>query len=97
MEKTVCATMRALPGQEEHVAALLSALGTALRAEPGNVRFVVYRLESDPAFFHVEETYRDQKAFEAHIAMPHGRRFNDAIKTLVEGGASTVVFLTAVS
>ncbi|GBQ34492.1 antibiotic biosynthesis monooxygenase [Gluconacetobacter azotocaptans] len=97
MQKSLYATMRALPGQAEHLAGLLRDLARDVRAEPGCVRFVVYRLESDPAFFHVEETYRDAAAFEAHIGMAHGRRFNDAIKTLVEGGASIVTFLDPVA
>jgi quinol monooxygenase YgiN len=97
MEKTLYATMRALPGQEDAVAALLRDLAGHVRAEPGCLRFVVYRLARDSAAFHVEETYRDQAAFEAHISMDHGRRFNAAITTMVEGGASTVVFLDQVA
>ncbi len=97
VEKALYATMRALPGQEEVVAELLRDLAGKVRSEPGNVRFVVYRLADDPAFFHVEETYRDQAAFETHIGMPHGRAFNAAIETLVEGGGSTVVFLEPVA
>ncbi|NHO33372.1 putative quinol monooxygenase [Acetobacter fallax] len=97
MEKALYATMRALPGQEETVASLLRTLAGNVRAEPGNIRFVVYRLADDPAFFHVEETYRDQAAFEAHIGMAHGKAFNAAIETLVEGGGSTVVFLEPVA
>ncbi|CAI9119228.1 putative quinol monooxygenase [Brytella acorum] len=96
MEKTLYATMRALSGQEDVVARLLAELTVHVRAEPGNVRFVAYRLSADPAAFHVEETYRDEAAFEAHMGMAHGARFNKAIETLVEGGASKVVFLTPV-
>lgn len=94
-EKVLYATMRALPGKAEEVAALLRDLTGNVRSEPGNVRFVVYRLASDPAAFHIEETYRDQAAFEAHMKMPHGIAFNKAIETLVENGGSEVVFLTA--
>jgi quinol monooxygenase YgiN len=97
VERTLYATMRALPGQEEALADMLGALALEVRAEPGCVRFVVYRLEADPAFFHVEETYRDQAAFEAHIGMEHGKRFNAAIVPMVEGGASSVTFLTLVA
>ncbi|WP_338034223.1 putative quinol monooxygenase [Kozakia baliensis] len=54
---------------------------------------MVYRLTGDPAAFHVEETYRDEAAFEAHMGVAHGARFNKGIESLVEGGASQVVFL----
>lgn len=97
MSKVLYATMRALPGKREEIARLLTALATDVRNEPGNERFVVYTLEEDPDFFHVEETYRDDEAFKAHMGMEHGKVFNNAIKTLVEGGGSQVVFLTHIA
>jgi len=97
MPKVLYATMRALPGKREEIAHLLTALATDVRNEPGNERFVVYTLEEDPDFFHVEETYRDDEAFKAHMGMEHGKVFNNAIKTLVEGGGSKVVFLTPIA
>jgi len=97
MEKILYATLRALPGQEERVAGMLRDLAPKVRSEPGNLRFVVYRLASDPAAFHVEETYRDEAAFQAHMGMEHGRLFNQSIVDLVEGGASNVIFLDLVA
>lgn len=96
MSKNLYATMRALPDCREKVASLLTALADNVRAEPGCVRFVVYTHEDDPRLFHVEESYRDEAAFQAHMATEHGKLFNKAIETLVEGGASTVVFLNPV-
>lgn len=93
MAKSLYATMKALPGHREKVASLLRALAENVRAEPGCVRFIVYTLAEDPDLFHVEETYRDEAAFQAHMATEHGKVFNKAIETLVEGGASHVVFL----
>jgi quinol monooxygenase YgiN len=43
----------------------------------------------------VYEQYRDQDAFQAHLSSRHGRTFNDALKSLVVGGASRVTFLDA--
>ena len=97
MSKVLYATMRALPGKREEIARLLTALATDVRNEPGNERFVVYTLEEDPDFFHVEETYRDEDAFKALMGMEHGKVFNNAIKNLVEGGGSKVVFLTHIA
>lgn len=96
MSKNLYATMRALPECREKVASLLTALADNVRAEPGCVRFVVYSREDDPQFFHVEESYRDEDAFKAHMGTEHGKLFNKAIETLVEGGASQVVFLDTV-
>ncbi|NVN06249.1 antibiotic biosynthesis monooxygenase [Asaia spathodeae] len=97
MSKVLYATMRALPGKREEIARLLTSLADDVRNEPGNERFVVYTLEEDPDFFHVEETYRDEDAFKAHMGMEHGKIFNNAIKTLVEGGGSKVVLLTHIA
>lgn len=96
MTKSLYATMRALPHCREKVASLLTALADNVRAEPGCVRFVVYTREDDPQLFHVEESYQDDAAFQAHMGTEHGQLFNKAIENLVEGGASTVVFLTSV-
>lgn len=38
------------------------------RAEPGCLRFEVFRSQSDPVRFAVSELFRDREAFEAHQA-----------------------------
>ncbi|GBR71364.1 putative quinol monooxygenase [Gluconobacter kanchanaburiensis] len=96
MTKSLYATLRALPGKRETLRSLLTSLAADVRAEPGCERFRVYTLASDPDLFHVEETYHDDAAFQAHMATEHGRIFNQTIVPLVEGGASQVVFLDAV-
>lgn len=87
------ATMKALPGKEKELLALLAGLSVEVRREAGNERFVVYTLANDPLSVHVEETYRDKAAFEAHMNTAHGKAFNQAIVPLVQGGKSEVVFL----
>ncbi|QDH18001.1 antibiotic biosynthesis monooxygenase [Swingsia samuiensis] len=88
--------MKALPEHRTKVQELLTKLAADVRAEPGCERFVVYTLENDQNLFHVEESYKDEAAFKAHMGTEHGKTFNQAIKTLVEGGASHVVFLNKV-
>lgn len=96
MSKNLYATMRARSGCREKLRVLLIGLAEKVRAEPGCERFVIYSLKEDPDFFHVEESYRDEAAFLAHMATEHGKIFNKAIETLVEGGGSKVVFLDPV-
>ncbi|QCE33836.1 antibiotic biosynthesis monooxygenase [Acetobacteraceae bacterium] len=94
--KSLYAEITALPGHADEVASLLSALAKEIRAEKGCVSFQVFRLVDDPNVFHVDETYYDEAAFQAHIATEHGRKFNEAIKPLVKGGKSELFFVTPV-
>lgn len=97
MTKSLYATMTALPGHRDTLQTLLTDLATHVRGEPGCERFVVYTLTENPDLFHVEETYKDDAAFAAHMATEHGKTFNNAIKNIVEGGGSTVVFLNHIA
>lgn len=96
MSKNLYATMKALPNCREKVASLLTALADNVRAEPGCERFVIYVHEKDPSLFHIEESYKNEASFQAHMKTEHGKLFNKVIETLVEGGASNVVFLKTV-
>jgi quinol monooxygenase YgiN len=93
MPKALYATFEVLPGHEARMRELVAALTAQVRAEPGNRRFVAYTRADAPRCYHVDEIYADEAAFEQHIASPHGRAFNQAITTMVAGGASQVVFL----
>ncbi|QCE35519.1 antibiotic biosynthesis monooxygenase [Acetobacteraceae bacterium] len=95
--KSLYAQITALPGHADEVAKLLSDLAKEIRAERGCVSFMVFRLADDPNVFHIDETYYDEAAFQAHIATEHGRKFNEAIKPLVKGGKSELFFVTPVT
>lgn len=92
-QKSLYAVITALPGKEDEIAKLLKELAVNVRAEAGCVRFEPYRLADNPRIFHIEETYKDEEAFQAHMGMAHGKKFNETITSLVEGGASKVIFL----
>lgn len=91
--KPLYATFEVLPGHEAKMEQMMTELTQAVRAEPGCLRFVAYRLAHAPRRYHVDEIYADEAAFAAHITSPHARRFNAAIRDMVVGGASEVVFL----
>ncbi|GAB0114607.1 putative quinol monooxygenase [Acidisoma sp. C75] len=93
MAKPLYATFEVLPGQEERMRAMIADLTRAVRAEPGCLRFIAYTRADAPRCYHVDEIYADDAAFEAHITSPHARAFNAAIREMVVGGASQVVFL----
>jgi quinol monooxygenase YgiN len=91
--KPLYATFEVLPGHEARMEQMMADLTRAVRAEPGCLRFVAYRRAGEPRRYHVDEIYADDAAFAAHITSPHARAFNAAIRDLVVGGASEVVFL----
>lgn len=60
----VCRTIE----EADRVAALLPEHTRLSRAEPGCLRFEVWRSQADPCRFAVSERFRDRAAFEAHQA-----------------------------
>jgi quinol monooxygenase YgiN len=88
------AEFTANPGSEERVAELVRALTEQVRAEPGNLIFNAHTLVDDPRRWFVYEEYRDEDAFREHIAADYGATFNATLAGLVEGGGSTLTFLT---
>lgn len=80
-------------GQERIVADLLAGLAANVRQEPGNIAFDCYQRADDPCRFVVYEIYRDQQAFEAHIAADHGAVFNKRLTQLIVEPHSMLTFL----
>ena len=94
MTVALYATFTALEGREEEVALLLAGLTADVRSEPGNVLFEPTTLRDRPREFFVYEVYRDEAAFEQHISASYGAVFNGALRELVEGGGSSLTWLT---
>mgnify|MGYP003611476095 FL=1 len=90
---TLYAEFTAIPGAEARVAELLLGLTTNVRTEPGNLLFEPAQRRDDPAKFFVYEIYRDQAAFQAHVAAPYGKSFNDALVSLIVEDGSQLTFL----
>ena len=94
--RTLYARFTARAGCEEKVAGLLRELTAAVRREPGNLRFDPYTQAARPAEFFVFESYRDEAAFQAHLAAEHGARFNAALADLIEEDGSVLSWLQPV-
>lgn len=58
-------------GQEDEVLALLRQLGDAVRTEPGNVEFEIFRHAGDPRRVLLLERYASREALDAHRETPH--------------------------
>jgi quinol monooxygenase YgiN len=67
---------------DPRVAVMLRRLADASRMEDGNLRFDVMQHTMRANHFTVVETWRDQKAFEAHVAAAHTRQYRDELQPL---------------
>ena len=74
-ERPIIAIVRAVPGHEAPLAAAISVLAAAVRAEPGCMEFRPYRDAADPGVFYLYEVYADTDAFRTHLGTGHVARF----------------------
>ena len=70
----IMAMLRARPGRTDDLAALLDGMLGPSRAEPGNLRYDLWRDRDDPDVFALDELYVDANAVTAHRATPHFQR-----------------------
>jgi autoinducer 2-degrading protein len=84
MAYVVLAKWVAKPGEEEAVAAAITALIEPSRAEPGNLAYLPHRDPADPRVFLLYEQYVDEAAYQAHGQSEHFTRhaLQDAIPRL---------------
>lgn len=71
MTHVVVAYWRPRAGQTDKIEAILRELGQKIRAEPGNLQFVVNRSHDDPNEFLLYEQYKSEQAFLEHQQTPH--------------------------
>ncbi len=62
----------------------------AQKDEPGCLRFDVIQDQNDQNRFYFYEVYRDQKAFEAHLAAPHFAAWRDIPKSYFSAETTVV-------
>ena len=92
--KHLIAEFTARGGSEARVAELVAGYAAEVRAESGCLAFDPFTREDDARRWVVIEAYRDEAAFQAHITSEHNRVFNAALAEHVEGGASSLFWLT---
>jgi quinol monooxygenase YgiN len=67
---------------DPRVADMLKRLAEASRKEDGNVRFEVVQHTMRANHFTVVETWRDRKAFDAHVAAAHTKKYRDDLQPM---------------
>jgi quinol monooxygenase YgiN len=93
--KQLYAEFTAKRGSQAQVAELVAGYAEQVRAEPGCLAFDPFVRTDEPLHWVVFEAYVDDAAFQDHMATDHNRRFNGEIADHIEGGASSLVLLSA--
>lgn len=83
----IMATLKARPGKTDDLSALLDSMLDPSRAEPGNLRYDLWRDREDPAVFALDELYADMDAVTAHRATPHFQHYLAVINDLADRSA----------
>lgn len=67
----ITATFHAKKGQEASLEALLSAMLTPTRNEPGCISYRLFKDQTKLNLFIFQEVFSDQQAFDDHCQQPH--------------------------
>jgi quinol monooxygenase YgiN len=80
----ITAILTAKPGKAADLQALLVGMAPHCRAEPGNLRWDVWRDQASGERYVLDELYRDAAAVEAHRQTPHYRDYLARIPDLAD-------------
>jgi quinol monooxygenase YgiN len=80
----IMAILAARPSKAEDLKTLLFGMAAACRAEPGNLRWDIWRDQADVGLFVLDELYADNAAVAAHRETPHFRNYVARINGLAE-------------
>src|SRR5262245_50236641 len=71
------------PKSGDAAVGLLKTLAAASRKDEGNTRFEILQRTAPANQFAVVSTWKDQKAYDAHLAAAHTKEFREKIKPLL--------------
>jgi quinol monooxygenase YgiN len=86
----IMAILTALPGKTDELRALLDGMASASRAEPGNLRYDIWRDGSVAGRFVLDELYTDVAAVAAHRGSAYFGDYLNRINHLAERTAMTL-------
>ncbi|MCW9459901.1 putative quinol monooxygenase [Klebsiella michiganensis] len=82
---SLLAVLTAKPGRSDALRQALQALLLPTRQEPGNLDYALFQLRDAPDTFYMRESWRNQEALDAHIALPHFQDFIAQMDSLLAG------------
>jgi quinol monooxygenase YgiN len=80
----ITASLTAHPGNAGELRELLIGMAPHCRAEPGNLRWDVWRDIATPERYVLDELYRDAEAVDAHRQTPHYQAYLTRIPALAD-------------
>ncbi len=80
----ITAILTAYPGRNAELRALLVGMAPHCRAEPGNLRWDVWRDASNEDRYVIDELYSDAAAVEAHRSSPHYKAYAAKVPELAD-------------
>lgn len=72
---TIIAVLKAKAGKENNLKSALKALIKPTREEAGCLDYALFQLKEEPDTFYMRESWRNQQALDAHVALPHFQAF----------------------
>jgi quinol monooxygenase YgiN len=78
----ITAVLTAHAGKRDEIEAFLSEMAPHCRAEPGNLRWDVWRDRNDQHIYVIDELYADMDAVTDHRATPHFKAYLGRINDL---------------
>ncbi len=84
MEVFLFARLHARPGKQREVQQAMLDVQEPTRQEAGCLDYGAYQSVRDADEFHIHSRWQDTAAFERHAALPHTRRFLEAVEPLLD-------------
>jgi quinol monooxygenase YgiN len=81
----VLAFFKATPGRADELEKVLLGLVGPTRGEPGNISYVLHRMDGDPDVFMFDEIWVSKSALDEHRKTPHIKSLPASIKDLAQG------------
>ncbi|MGI0020086.1 MAG: putative quinol monooxygenase, partial [Nitrososphaera sp.] len=81
----VLAFFKAAPGRAGDLEKVLLGLVGPTRGEPGNISYVLHRMDGNPGVFMFDEIWVSKSALDEHLKTPHIESLPARIKDLAQG------------
>jgi quinol monooxygenase YgiN len=93
----VLAFFRAVPGRRSDLEKVLLGLVSPTRSEPGNISYVLHRMDNDPDVLMFDEIWTSKGALDEHRQTPHIKSLAEKIKGLAQGPPRVEIYCEVIA